>query len=73
MLPQRTRKPPVPPIPHTEDTIAAIVVAVLPSRISQDGREEPEKGGGPCSNGDAYCDDGGEKVNDYEHGGAVVG
>jgi hypothetical protein len=72
-LSECSRKPPIPPVTHTEDTVFPVVVAVLPSRVAQDGGEEPEESRGPCRDGDADGHEGRKEVDDDQHSGDGVG
>lgn len=71
--PQRPRQPPIPPPPHAQNTLLPIIMPVLPRRIAQNHRKEPEAGRGPGADGDAERDEGREEEHDYQHRGAVRG
>jgi hypothetical protein len=57
-LSQTTRQPALPVVAHAENALLAIVMAVVTARIAENGREEPEAGSGPGSEGDTKGDDG---------------
>lgn len=71
-LPQSSAEPALPPVSDTHDTLFAVVVSVMTSRVSQYGGKEKEASSGPGGYGNTHRNNGREGVYDDEHRCAVA-